>query len=119
MSVVTNVILTHGSFEEQANDQRPYPIVERLNAMLDMPGLEGTFARVDPAAGGRHALEAGVYLGAFDYLLTHRLVERVESLPWERPHEVQLFVMQPDEACFHEVPLFASSAERGRAGLKK
>ena len=112
MSVVTNVILTHGSFEEQADGQRPYPIVERLNALLDRPGLEGTFARVDPAAGGRHDLQAGVYLAAFDYLLTHRLVETVESLQWERPHEVQLFVMQPDEACFHEVPLFAQQDHR-------
>jgi len=112
MSVITNVILTHGSFEEQGEGQRPYPIVERLNALLDRPGLEGRFARVDPAAGGRHRMEAGVYLGAFDYLLPHRLVELIESLPWERPHEVQMFIMRPDDSCFHEVPLFAHQDHR-------
>jgi hypothetical protein len=111
MSEITNVILTHGIFEDHEEGQRRYSIIERLNSLLDRPGLEGRFAQVDSYAGGRRDMQVGVYLCAFEYLLPHKLVEAIESVPWERPNDVQLFMMRQDESRFREVPLFGRRGE--------
>jgi hypothetical protein len=106
MAIITNVILTHGALEDRPGEEREFPIIEKLNALLDRPGLEGRFAKVDRYAGGRHDMEADVYLGTFDYLIPEKLVQAVESLPWGRPSEVQLFLMGQNDSRFREVPLF-------------
>ena len=106
MSILSSVILTHSALEDRPDEERVFPVMERLTAQLDRPGVEGRFAKVDAYAGGRDVMQADVYLGTFNYLLPDKLVQAIESVPWLRPSEVQLFLMGPDDSRFREIPLF-------------
>jgi hypothetical protein len=95
MSVVTDVILTTFLDEDAA--------FARLCAALP--------DRLPPVAVHQHAttgkaMQADVYLAAYNYLVLDELVAAVEQAGWKVPEEVRLFINgEYDENGFHEVLL--------------
>ena len=95
MSAVTDVILTTAIDENKA--------FARLCAAIP--------DRFPPVAVHQHgttgkAMQADVYLAAYNYLNLDQLVTAVEQADWETPEQVRLFINgEYDENGFHEVLL--------------
>lgn len=92
MSHVTDVILTVSLLEQ--NDVYPadvYPAVEALNTWLSERD-KGELKRVDSFAGGRKAVQAAVFMGAFNFLDIPEFVAAVAAAPWGYRDGLALFV---------------------------
>ncbi len=105
MSRVTNVIITTACVD----DERLLTLNLAVNARLD--GEMGPFFQDVPGAftAGTKNLECNVYLGGFNHLEVKELKAAIESVPWECPRSVQLFVLREEGERFSEVGLW----ERG------
>lgn len=112
MSWVTNAILMHGSLEISSGDRR-YRIIDDLHAAMARAGItSGEFVRVDQYARGTKAMEAAVYVAAFNHLDEKTLIATIRSLPWEHPDWVQLFLRRQEEERFTETALFHNEPTR-------
>lgn len=101
MSRVTDVILT-ASLQEEPGETRTYPAVEELNTWLRERRF-GELKEVSEAAGGTRAMQALVFLGAFNYLDLSEFVEAVKAAPWRDSEGIALFVKQEEEWRFTDV----------------
>ena len=90
MSHVTNIILTL-SLSEGIDDDTCYPWVDVLNQWLTDRG-KGELHRVDDAAGGNKAMEAAVFMGAFNYLDIPEFIKAVYASDWEDRDGLSLFI---------------------------
>jgi hypothetical protein len=107
MSVVTNVILCA---ELDGAEE-----LDALNEGLSRCYWTGEhgwwaggkkFSRIpNDLPAGTKCLETDVLLGAFNHLVLDELISIIESLEWEWPEDVQLFVKGNEEARFREIPL--------------
>ena len=101
MSHVTDVILTMSLLEEVGRDDK-CPAVELLNAWLSERN-KGELKRVDDFAGGRKAIQAAVFMGAFNYLDIPEFVAAVASAPWEDRDSLALFVKDEHDERFADM----------------
>ncbi len=99
MSVVTSIILTTSLSEE---DGLYCPAVEELNEWM-RANRYGEFKRVDGYAGGNKAVQAVVFMGAFNYLNMDKFAEVFRRVNWEDLDSVKLFVQYEEETCFSEL----------------
>lgn len=99
MSVVTSIILTTSLVEE---DDLYCPAVEELNEWM-LANRYGEFKRVDEYAGGNKAMQAVVFMGAFNYLDMDKFAETFRKVRWEDRDSVKLFVQYEEETCFSEL----------------
>lgn len=97
MSLVTNVILTTFLNDEDA----VATVNESLKAQPTMSGHD-VLHPVHDHGSNRKAMEADVYIGAFNYLDLDGLLQAVRSAPWEWPDYVRVFVQQQDDDGFSE-----------------
>lgn len=91
MSVVTNVIVTAESDED--------PAVEQVNAYLAGLG-HGQFRRVDEYAGGLKAVEAGIWVTAFNHLSLSDLRDALALASWDSYDCVRVFVKRQEDDGF-------------------
>jgi hypothetical protein len=99
MSRVTNVLVTAGIDE---------PGVPVLNKWLELENY-GVLHNVTLAAGGSKAVEADVWLGAFNYLNLKEFASAVERVKWESPGSVAIFIKEQEDERFE---LFVTSTPR-------
>lgn len=102
MSRVTNVILT-AACAEDIDDNDHANAMESVNQWLAEKNY-GEFARVDGNAGGTKAMEAFVFLGAFNYLDLVAFLAVVGAAPWQQPENVRVFVKQQEDERFDVPP---------------
>ena len=95
MSHVTDVILTVG-----CGDSRVAECIAALDSFTRTEARGGTLHKVDQHAGGTKALQAEVYMGAFNYLPVGEFIALVKTLPWEYPEDIRLFMQEEQEYSF-------------------
>lgn len=107
MSVVTDVILTTFLDEDAAFKRLCTALPDRIPPVpVHQHGTTGK------------AMQADVYLAAYNYLNLDELIVAVEQAGWHTPEEVRLFVNgEYDEGGFHEI-LLQLPGER-RAEMKR
>lgn len=93
MSVVTNVILTVPCWERRGN------VCERINEFFE-PG--SGFRNIGDAAGGTKHLEADVLVGAFNYFDLGAFIDHLNTIRFENPENVCLFVKEQEDDRFIE-----------------
>jgi hypothetical protein len=101
MSRVTNIILITTSDEAEGG-------VERLNNALAAMAIVGAFERVDEHAGGPKAIEAAVFMAAFNHLNIESFRQAVIKNQWDFPESVQLFIKEQEDERFREIRLFTA-----------
>ena len=109
MSTVTDVILTLSVLERDADDeddtlhilQPELDRIEREHGRKLFP-----LARVSQHATGGKAMQAVVFIGAYNCLPEDAFIEAIERTSWEAPEAVRLFFQREhDEFGFQEVLL--------------
>jgi hypothetical protein len=101
MSHVTDVILTISLAEVDWKDDRCH-VVETINAWLSESDY-GELKRVDDFTGGRKAIQAAIFMGAFNYLNILEFVAKVDAAPWEYREGLALFVKDEHDARFSDM----------------
>ena len=101
MSHVTDVILTMSLLEEAGDDDR-CPAVDVLNIWLSERN-KGELKRVDDFAGGGKAIQAAVFMGAFNSLEIPEFVAAVGAAPWEDRGRLALFVKDEHDERFTDM----------------
>jgi hypothetical protein len=88
MSVVTDIIVTYSGLDDDKLDT--------INAwMVTQREYEGDrFVAVDEKAGGGKAMQANVALGAFNYFELDEFLVFLDTIEWERPEAVKVFVQE-------------------------
>ena len=97
VSVVTNAILAPGILEDD-------DLVDVVNRVMNDPSDAGThrwqeFKRLDSrgeAIGGYKALEADLWLAAFNHRPPEVIARAIARVHWQFPSECQLFVKPQD-----------------------
>lgn len=91
MSTVTDIILICGTSADQDN-------ARRFGEALDLHSVSKgkPLAQVDEHAGGSHAIQADVWMGAYNYLDEEEALKVFYSLVWEDPNEIQLLMKYED-----------------------
>lgn len=102
MSIVTDVILTAHCVEDTEVEGK-YPAIDVINAWLTIGGW-GKLERVDQHAGGRKAMQAVVFMGAFNMLDLERLMGQIAGAPWVSPEDVRVFVHEEGDDAFRATP---------------
>lgn len=114
MSHVDNAILTFSILEEsfdldhEAADH--WPLMDKINAWLRENAGGQQFGpelgSVQDAYGGHKALEAPLFVAAFNYLPEDEFLAFLRTLPWKYPDEVQYIVQREhDDTGFEIVTL--------------
>jgi hypothetical protein len=101
MSVVTNLILTFSSLENEDI------VVEKVNSFhyrdrqLDLVSADYNKS-FDSGAwyGGDKFLEARVYIGAFNHFDIDRFIIHLKQIKWASPENVQIMVKGQDDEKF-------------------
>ena len=103
MSRVTDVILTCGCGEEEhrtSGDPEYYvPAVDTINAWLSENNY-GKLIRVDHLVTSGKAMQATVFIGAFNYLDLKEFIKVVDASPWDMKENMALFVKEEEEWTF-------------------
>jgi hypothetical protein len=92
------------SLIEEEGDNENCPVVDVINAWLDREN-KGQLKRLDGDAGGRKAMQAAVFMGAFNYLDIPAFVNVVASVPWEYEEGVALFIKDENDDAFYHVAI--------------
>jgi hypothetical protein len=79
--------------------------MKALNAQLEGLNPGNSFNEVSEHAGGTKAMEAEVWLGAFNYLDLEDFLERVRLTDFEYPDDVRILVQEQDDDHFRLVEL--------------
>ena len=86
MSTVTDVILIVGCLTDQEQ-------AERFSDALKLAGhTEARLKQVDDHAGGNKAVQADIYMGAYNYLDDEAAVSAFYAIKWEERDQVQLLM---------------------------
>lgn len=101
MSRVTNIILTVSAGE--------FNVAEWLNRAWSTDGCP-PWREAEYSAGCK-AMECGVFLGGFNHMDLSDFTKAIESITWEHPECVQLFVMEEEDSRFREIVLWSSGQE--------
>src|SRR5574343_1554960 len=104
MSYVTNAILFIGALNENIDKK-----LEKVNEYFADDGVSPQQGFVDIEFepgwyGGSKFLEAHLYVGAFNYLLTERFIEHLKSIEWES--NVQLIIKDDPDIRFRIEEIF-------------
>ena len=91
MSVVTNIIITTWLEE---------PGMHRLNAAMNRIKRGDSFNEVSDHCGGTKAMEAHVWLGAFNHLNLDDFWSCMRIADLEYPEDVRVFIQQQEEEHF-------------------
>ena len=86
MSTVTNVIIL-GGVDETGPTQ-----------LTDFP-----FIQVDGLTVGSKAMEANVWIGAFNYLDIVNFIDALNKVKWDYPEEVQLLIKEQEDEKFSQL----------------
>lgn len=86
MSTVTDVMLITGLGEN------PHIIDLFSKTLIEHGVSEGRSLLKIEECGGSHAFQAGLYVGAYNYLDQDKALEVFRSLAWESPDQVQLML---------------------------
>lgn len=100
MSHVADVIITL-SVTEETDEGAPIPGIQEINRYLSSKG-KGELEKVDGYAGGRKALQAEVWMGAFNYLEIPEFVATVAAQHWQDRDAVQVFIKDEHEDVFSQ-----------------
>jgi hypothetical protein len=108
MSRVTDVILTCGCSEEvgpeDGNPTYRVPAVEPINEWL-LKNNYGKLVRVDEYVTSGKAMQATVFIGAFNYLDLKEFIKVVDAAPWDVKENTALFVKEEEQDTFRQVVL--------------
>jgi hypothetical protein len=96
MSVVTNVIIVALDREDMSS---------KLTAALP----KGAPFMMETRCAGDKELECDLWLAAFNHIDLADLKWAIETLPWDNPKVVQLFVKEEHDQTFREVGLWERS----------
>lgn len=101
MSNVTNVILSFGILENEADR------IKEVNKAKCLEGQPFLGADLPPEAyGGYKALETPLYIAALNHVSWQELIAHLKAgVSWEYPEEVQLLVKGQDDDLFFVVNL--------------
>ena len=98
MSSVTNLILHIGIIEDE--DAK----IKEVNAFFGERENPLVGLREQPLPrgwyGGSKYLECNIYVGAFNYLDLVRFLKHINSIQWDEPQDVQLFVKEQNDTRF-------------------
>lgn len=109
MSTVTDVILTVSGLDD--DDQREDETLAVLLPELDKVHNETGYRIYAPSRVSRHAtggaaMQAGVFVGAYNHFPEEEFIAAIERVPWTAPEAVRLFIQREHDECgFHEVRL--------------
>jgi hypothetical protein len=101
MSNVTNIILTTGLHENEAiesiNRRYRHKLREELVRVFSLSHMTHV--------AGNKELECGVHISAMNGVDMKQLITLIETVAWNSPDEVQLFVKAQDDDRFTQVEL--------------
>lgn len=100
MSQVADVILTMSLMEDNGTECPALVFINVWLAIMDY----GELKRVDSLAGGGKAMQAAVFLGAFNYLRIHSFTQIVNSAPWKYRAGMALFIKGEDGRFYDMTP---------------
>ncbi|MFH1739631.1 MAG: hypothetical protein ABIH23_11535 [bacterium] len=100
MSYVADTILTIGLMKDF--DESEY--VDAINGWLKENGF-GTFREISEYCGGGKALQADLWVGAFNYLDVDGLVSFCRNLKWPEDATPQLFIKNENDDYFQEIKI--------------
>lgn len=109
MSYVTNLILHMSILEEENEQETDTKIIEQVNKFFDeqgirpLIGLHNTELLPGGWYGGQKYLECHVYVGAFNYLDLDGFLRHLQTVPFEEPEEVQVWIKDQHETSFRLV----------------
>lgn len=101
MSHVTGVILTISLLEEGEYDG-DFPAIDAVNAWLGLRA-HGEIKRVDFFSGGKKAMQAAVFMGAFNYLNIKEFLSAVADAPWVNRDGLAIFVKDEHDERFFDM----------------
>jgi hypothetical protein len=106
MSVVTNVLLSLGVLDGEVTPNR----IEEVNRYFgdSCKGLVSVHDSTLPHCwyGGSKALEADIFIGAFNLLDLQAFLGYLRSIPWKQRDCVQLFIKEQEDERFRLLNLF-------------
>jgi len=95
MSYVTNVIVVVGAGDEVNADA----LNGRIDEFHDLRGRPG-LSQVDGYAGGYKPIECSVYMCAYNYIDSKKLIEAFTSIDWFCPESAQLMIKDQNDFRF-------------------
>jgi len=98
MSHVSDVIICLSPGEE-IDDNATTPPIQEINKYL-MAQNRGELKKVDDYAGGYKAVQAAVWMGAFNHLDIPEFLNVVKAQQWEGREIVQVFIKDEHEKTF-------------------
>lgn len=109
MSTITNIILTTGLGERAAVESLNRSYGHEIGVPLCRV-FDDSLSR-DNVLGGNKELECSVYVSSMSNLNVIRLRQLIETVFWNSPEEVQLFLKRQDDDIFEEVKLKLAQEE--------
>lgn len=109
MSRVSNVILTYHILEEE-------DVIDKAVRQLKCGDVQ-LFESIDSDElpkgwyGGSKMMETRIWLGAINHMLREDIVELINTVPWEYPEYVQVFVKEQEDNLFREYSIVPQSSE--------
>ena len=102
MSVVTNIILHFSILEKEIDpdsaQEDNFVLMRKINKALIQEGY-GKFTEVQDRY-NKKALESPLFVAAFNMLDLDQFIEYIQSLPWNYPEYIQIFVQRQEEDKF-------------------
>lgn len=95
MSAVANVIVTCALGDGGVFGLNAYLRSVYGSRLTNCRGMEG----------GSKALDADIWVGAYNRLDVPDLVTQVRTASWDEPYAVRVFVQEPHENSFHQIQL--------------
>lgn len=96
MSMVDNCILTFSICEDE--DEK----IHQINSFFGHKGFISVDSETLPIGwyGGTKMLETPLFIAAFNYFNEGSFINRLKTLDWEYPKEVQLMIKRQDDDMF-------------------
>ena len=104
LSSITNVIVTASEI-----DDNEWAVLEWINHNFQLSCSR--LIAVDERSVGR-AIEANVWIGAFNYLDLSWFMDLLRRAPWNMPERVRVFIKRQDDEFFSEEPLTPPQPEK-------
>ena len=102
MSVVTNIILHFSILEKEidpdSSQEDNFVLIRKINKALTQEGY-GKFTEARDKY-NKKALESPLFIAAFNMLKVDEFIEYIQSLHWNCPEDVQIFIQGQDEDKF-------------------
>jgi hypothetical protein len=99
VSLVTDIILITAVGDSVSDGESETEAMLEVQSWLGR-GNYGQLVAVDKWAGGNKAMQAEVWMGAFNYFKLEEFVAFVKSQKWESPDRVQVLTQREEDAVF-------------------